>query len=100
MQGRVNLPGAEELFRSTAPTQPPPTPPQASRASGRVRHEEKITVYISSDELINLEAARLTLRKAGINADRGKIVRAAVAAALADLDARGEQATIVARLGD
>jgi hypothetical protein len=68
-------------------------------ASGRVRHDEKITVYVSSDELIALEDARLALRKAGISVDRGRIVRAAIARALADLDENGANAEIVARLG-
>src|SRR6266545_2698269 len=30
------------------------------RPTGRERHEEKITVYVSPDELIDLEQARLT----------------------------------------
>ena len=34
------------------------------RGSGRVRHEEKITVYVSRDELLALEQARLGLRGA------------------------------------
>ncbi|MDT7571774.1 MAG: hypothetical protein QOE05_1948, partial [Actinomycetota bacterium] len=32
------------------------------RPSGRERHDEKITVYVSAEELIDLEQARLTLR--------------------------------------
>ena len=32
------------------------------RPSGRERHEEKITVYVSGDELFDLEQARLVLR--------------------------------------
>jgi hypothetical protein len=95
MSGRVNLPGTEELFRSTTPT----TQVSEDKSSGRVRHDEKITVYISSQELIDLEDARLTLRKAGLNADRGRIVRAAIAGALADLDELGANSDIVARLG-
>ncbi|MDR0848207.1 MAG: hypothetical protein LBN10_04055 [Propionibacteriaceae bacterium] len=94
MPSRVSLPGASELFRST---DAPETPDGV--ASGRVRHEEKITVYVSSDELIALEDARLMLRKAGIVVDRGRIVRAALASALADLEDNGAQSGIVARLG-
>ena len=94
MPSRVSLPGASELFR---PTDAPDTPDGV--ASGRVRHEEKITVYVSSDELIALEDARLTLRKAGIVADRGRLVRAALAAALADIEDKGAASDIVARLG-
>src|SRR3954453_5762516 len=32
------------------------------RPSGRQRHEEKITVYVSPSELVDLEHARLVLR--------------------------------------
>ena len=96
MPSRVNLPGAEELFRSTGAK---PAEPQEGTASGRVRHDEKITVYVSSDELIALEHARLTLRRAGINVDRGRIVRAAIAAGLDELEEKGVEADLVARLG-
>ena len=96
MPSRVNLPGAAELFRATGAK---PAENQEGTASGRVRHDEKITVYVSSDELIALEHARLTLRKAGITVDRGRIVRAAIASGLAELEEKGAQADIVARLG-
>jgi hypothetical protein len=95
MPGRVNLPGAEELFR---PTGAPPVEPEGA-ASGRVRHDEKITVYVSTEELIALEDARLALRRAGIAVDRGRIVRAAIALSLAELEEKGTTAEIVARLG-
>lgn len=69
------------------------------RSSGRERHEEKITVYISSGELVDMERARLTLRAShGLAVDRGRLVREAVAAVLEDLDARGEDSTLVRRL--
>ncbi|MDR2931439.1 MAG: hypothetical protein LBV06_11140 [Propionibacteriaceae bacterium] len=96
MPGRVNLPGAEELFRATGAK---PVESAEGAASGRIRHDEKITVYVSSDELIALEDARLTLRRAGIAVDRGRLVRAAIAAGLAELEAKGPQADLVARLG-
>ena len=71
----------------------------AGRGSGRVRHEEKITVYVSRDELLALERARLTLRaRHGLAVDRGRIVREAVAAALADLEESGEECVLVQRL--
>jgi hypothetical protein len=67
--------------------------------SGRVRHDEKMTVYVTADELLDLEHARLLLRRDhGLAVDRGRIVREAVALALADLDARGEDSVIVQRL--
>lgn len=73
---------------------------QDRRSSGRERHEEKITVYVSSEELFDLEHARLVLRgEHGIAADRGRIVREAVAAVLADLEAKGPQSVLVRRLG-
>lgn len=69
------------------------------RPSGRERHEEKITVYCSADELIDIEQARLTLRgEHGLAVDRGRIVREAVAVVIADLEAKGEASILVRRL--
>lgn len=68
------------------------------RGSGRVRHDEKITVYVSTEELLALENARLQLRAQGVAADRGRIVREAIAIALADLDLRGTKSALVTRL--
>lgn len=129
MSRRASLPGADELFRSTAPTPlrevapapEPEAPAPAPRAvapssgvrttsrrritagerspSGRERHEEKITVYLSPDELFDLEQARLALRgEHGIAIDRGRIVREAVAVLVADLEAKGESSILVRRL--
>lgn len=67
--------------------------------SGRERHEEKITVYCSAEELLGLESARLHLRaEHGLAVDRGRIVREAVAVVLADLEAKGETSILVRRL--
>ncbi|MGA5704441.1 hypothetical protein [Peterkaempfera bronchialis] len=69
------------------------------RPSGRERHDEKITVYVSAEELIDLEHARLVLRgEHGLAVDRGRIVREAVAVVLADLEQRGEASILVRRL--
>lgn len=68
------------------------------RGSGRVRHDEKITVYVSTEELLALENARLQLRAQGVAADRGRIVREAIAIALADLDLRGTESALVTSL--
>ena len=74
----------------------PPRPP-----AHRTRHDEKITVYISADELLELETARLTLRGAArVAADRGRIVREAISVVLADLAERGEDSVLVRRLGE
>jgi hypothetical protein len=91
----------------TAPTQPAPTMqpniptrgrPARSRAD-RTKHDEKITVYISADELLALETARLTLRgQHGLAADRGRIVREAISVLLADLGEHGEDSVLVRRL--
>lgn len=71
----------------------------AAAPSGRVRHEEKITVYVTSEELIELERARLALRADhGLAVDRGRIVRAAVGLAMADLAANGDDSALVRRL--
>jgi hypothetical protein len=134
MPRRVNLPGADELFRSTgaihrpsedeheddelapatypsgstmtatdvserrslAPTQRPSGP---RRPSGRQRHDEKITVYVSPSELVDLEHARLVLRaEHSLAIDRGRIVREALAVVLADLESKGDQSILVRRL--
>lgn len=67
--------------------------------SGRERHEEKITVYCSPEELLDLETARLHLRgEHGIAIDRGRIVREAVAVIIADFEAKGDASILVRRL--
>jgi len=69
------------------------------RPTGRERHDEKITVYVSAEELMDLERARLTLRgDHGLAVDRGRIVREALAVVLADLEAQGDRSTLVRRL--
>ncbi len=139
MPRRVNLPGADELFRPTAkegtagaaPARPPREPlprspgapsepaqltprrlPTTTRLqavgdapspteSGRVKHDEKMTIYVTADELLAVEQARLQLRAAlGRTVDRGRFVRAAVALALADLDERGTDSAVARRLSD
>ncbi|KFU76160.1 hypothetical protein SAMN04489729_8397 [Amycolatopsis lurida] len=129
MSRRASLPGASELFRITsspaldlppAPEQPAPSKgngngngsgnetgnahkEQLARAarsgSGRTKHDAKITVYVSGDELLAMEQARLNLRaKHGLVLDRGRLVREAVAVLLADFDAAGEDSVLVQRL--
>ena len=72
---------------------------RAPKPSGRQRHDEKITVYISSPELLALERARLALRaEHALNADRGRIVREAVAVLLADFEENGRSSMLVRRL--
>ena len=94
---RVSLPGVAELLRPTARSTAPETERQAS---GRESHAQKITVYLSGAELIELERARLALRAYGISVDRGRIVREALAVVLADLDSAGENSVIARRLQD
>ena len=100
MPRRVSLPGASELFRPTQPVEEEASPPgEPARGSGRVRHDEKITVYVSREELLALEQARLTLRgEHGLAADRGRIVREAVSALIADLEENGPSSELVRRL--
>ncbi|MEU9184435.1 hypothetical protein AB0D14_07685 [Streptomyces sp. NPDC048484] len=82
--------GAQSRKRGRAP---------GRRPSGRERHDEKITVYVSAEELIDLEHARLVLRgEHGLAVDRGRIVREAVAVVLADLESRGDASILVRRL--
>ena len=95
-------------YRTAAPAPvPAPAAPgarargKAARAAGnaRTRHDEKITVYISADDLLALESARLTLRaQHGVAADRGRIVREAIAVLLADLAEHGDESVLVRRL--
>jgi len=122
---RVTLPGADELFRATSAslreesdeevaqpavpstvtplrTRTPTTRSTGSRRpSGREKHDEKITVYVSPNELVDLEHARLALRADhGLAVDRGRIVREALAVVIADLEAKGADSILVRRLRD
>ena len=110
------MPAADDLFRPTVVPDAPDTPdqdgpsdeaqptaegkPAAKRApSGRVRHDEKMTVYVTADELLDLDSARLALRREhGLAVDRGRIVREAIALVLADLEEHGYDSLIVQRL--
>ena len=121
MSRRVSLPAADDLFRRPPATSArrrvrgaspdaPPTPAgrrrrrpssrrRADAPSGRVRHDEKMTVYVTSDELLDLEHARLALRREhGLAVDRGRLVREAVALVLADFEAHGDDSVLVRRL--
>ena len=113
MSRRVNLPAADDLFRPTDATEPSRRErrvravPTASieeedtrrRPSGRVRHDEKITIYVTADELLDLEHARLELRRHhGLAVDRGRLVREAVSLVLADLEEHGHDSMLVQRL--
>jgi hypothetical protein len=126
---RVSLPGADELFRNTATLSAVPsqrenveeiteTPLVASKQknavrqtprrrvnafdrtpSGREKHDEKITVYLSPDELYDLDQARLALRgDLGLAVDRGRIVRESLSIIIADLESKGDQSIIARRL--
>lgn len=68
-------------------------------ATPRQKHDAKITVYVSGDELLALEHARLALRaQHGVAVDRGRVVREAVAVVLADLADNGADSVLVRRL--
>ncbi|NYD29991.1 hypothetical protein BJ958_001537 [Nocardioides kongjuensis] len=106
----MSMPAADDLFRPTAESSGPavravPDPPAVvaqkpqKGPTGRVRHEEKITVYVSSAELMELEKARLTLRgEHGMAVDRGRLVREALHLVLGELEAEGEGSALVRRL--
>lgn len=106
MSRRAQLPGASDLFfRSTADAgDGAPEPGGRSRrvprrGSPRVKHDTKITVYLSQQELIALEQARLTLRaEHELRVDRGRLVREAIAVMLADLEASGAESVLARRL--
>ena len=85
--------------RAGLPVAAPKPVTRGKAQKSRTRHEEKITVYCSADELLALETARLTLRgQHGVAADRGRIVREAIAVLLADLEVHGEDSVLVRRL--
>jgi hypothetical protein len=92
---RVSLPGVAELLRPAAPG---PDGGDQRQASGREKHTQKITVYLSAEELLDLERARLALLRYGAAADRGRIVREAIAVLLADLDACGQDSLLARRI--
>ncbi|GGU57336.1 hypothetical protein GCM10010178_57200 [Lentzea flava] len=103
MNRRPSLPGAAELFRLTAaaPAEVPDAvePPVQRRGSGRTKHTTKITVYVSDEELLALEQARLSLRAShGLGVDRGRVVREAIAIVLDDLETHGDASLLVRRL--
>jgi hypothetical protein len=91
---RVSIPGVAELLR---PAVPVPASSDERQATGREKHDQKITVYLSATELLDLEHARLRLRRFGFVLDRGRLVREAIAILLADLDARGPDSLVVRR---
>ncbi|HXC85591.1 MAG TPA: hypothetical protein VNV62_27480 [Trebonia sp.] len=92
---RVSIPGVAELLRPAAPG---PVASDERQATGRERHDQKITVYISAAELLDIEQARLALRRYGYVIDRGRLVREAIAILLADLDARGKDSLVARRV--
>jgi hypothetical protein len=77
---------------------PLPATSDERQATGRERHDQKITVYLSASELLELEHARLRLRRFGYVLDRGRLVREAIAILLADLDARGKDSLVARRI--
>ena len=121
MSRRASLPGAEELFRRTSggerakePAKAAPAPkedkstklqvaesPAATPETGSKapKHEEKVTFYCTREDLMSLEKTRLSLRSDyGVGADRGKIVRAALAYVLEDFEARGDDSILLRQL--
>jgi hypothetical protein len=94
-RSRRLMPGVAELLR---PAVPQPAISDERQATGRERHDQKITVYLSASELLDLEHARLQLRRFGFVLDRGRLVREAIAILLADLDARGKDSLVARRI--
>jgi hypothetical protein len=119
---RASLPGAEELFRRTSPAPrarpepqerpqepkstklqvaPPAEPDTPSQSRKAPKHDEKITFYCTGEDLMGLERARLKLRaEHGVAADRGRIVRAALAYVLEDFEARSDDSILLRRLSE
>ena len=58
-----------------------------------------MTVYVTSEELLEIERARLALRGGqGLAVDRGRLVREAIMLVLADYQAKGDDSALVRRL--
>ncbi len=94
----TNLSLAEPARAMRAPTRRRPKAGDR-RPTGRERHDEKITVYVSPEELVDIEQAKLILRaQHGLAVDRGRIMREAIAVVIADLEAKGEESILVRRL--
>ena len=101
----------EPGYDEDAQTQEPETHPARVRATsrprsagtrgatGRERHDEKITVYVSPEELLGLEQARIALRaEHGLAVDRGRIVREAIDLVLADFEDNGDHSLLIRSL--
>lgn len=123
---RASLPGAEELFRRTSgaseaseasaarepqvdkstslhvatPSAPAAAPAATATAGSKApKHDEKVTFYCTGAELMALEKARLALRADHATAaDRGRIIRAALAYVLEDFEARSGDSILLRRL--
>lgn len=105
MPRRVSVPPGDDLFRPTVKKTAPKTSKTAksaaSAASGRVKHDEKMTVYLTAEELMALEHARLELKSLlGRNIDRGRVVRAALDIALDQFERTGNKSELARRLRD
>ncbi len=125
MSRRASLPGAEELFRRTTSSEKSREPRQerargpqedkstklqvaettaaATAQAGKKgpKHDEKVTFYCTAEDLMALERAKLELRSQhGVAADRGRIVRAALAYVLEDFDARADDSILLRRLAE
>ena len=120
MSPRASLPGADELFRRTSTEKPRPQAEEKQQEAKSTKlqvapeepvaravdaprrgpkHDEKITFYCTSEDLMGLERARLKLRSEhGVAADRGRIVRAALAYVLEDFEARSDDSILLRRL--
>ena len=98
--GQVDAAGAEARPDAAAPASAGEAEAKAARTgSGRVQHDEKMTVYVTSDELLDLEHARLMLRRS--TAWRSTAVGSCARrwrSLLADLEANGDDSVLVQRL--
>ncbi|MDQ3784339.1 MAG: hypothetical protein M3360_05600 [Actinomycetota bacterium] len=116
---RASLPGADELFRPTTGQERRSGPSIRPRvqedkstslqvaeeaalaAEGKKapKHDEKVTFYCTAGDLMALERARLSLRaEHGVAADRGRMVRAALAYILEDFETRGADSVLLRQL--
>lgn len=122
MGRRVSLPGAAELFRSTAPAPATPlrpvpgvhaVPADEPGATPGVPHPgglatpggdelgERIAVRLPASLLLDMERVRVHLaRDHALPVSRSELVVAALAAAIEEFDAAGDGSELARRLGD
>ena len=94
MTRRANLPGADELFRSTAPALSAVPAQSSQEVSAPLVPPAIATPKAASSK----KGVRTIARRRVTTVDRGRIVRESIAVIIADLEAKGDQSILARRL--